>query len=271
MHSSSGSHASTAGLAGVQIAAAALALAVYACGSAVEPSRATAASAARSAWPNEPAGLVTVTDRVWTELTGNGWNRRDSDFDRIVDDDSDPPSQVLEYEYPAGFAGGTAPATQYYALGGRKELFVGLEWKPSRPWQGHSTGVNKIQFVYTGSSDVAMVMYGRPGGPYEVRVMPQWPEHGDVWLVPNVSKTSPELGRWHRIEWYLKYETRYGDGDGVIRWWLDGALAGDYRAVKFPRDNGFIEYQISPTWGGVGDVKTENDSFRFRRTYISAR
>ena len=51
----------------------------------------------------------------------------------------------------------------------------------------------------------------------------------------------------------------YGRGDGIIRWWMDGVLVGDYTNVKFPNDNGFVEYQISPTWGGnTGDVKTEN-------------
>ena len=41
--------------------------------------------------------------------------------------------------------------------------------------------------------------------------------------------------------------------------------------LHFPRDAGFVEYQISPTWGGVGDVKREADSYRFSRSYISAR
>jgi hypothetical protein len=41
--------------------------------------------------------------------------------------------------------------------------------------------------------------------------------------------------------------------------------------VAFPDAARFVEYQISPTWGGVGDRKTENDFMRFARTYISAR
>jgi hypothetical protein len=57
----------------------------------------------------------------------------------------------------------------------------------------------------------------------------------------------------------------------VIRWWLDGGLVGDYTTVRYPHDAGFIEYQLSPTWGGVGDVKRETDSYRFNRSYISGR
>ena len=159
-----------------------------------------------------------------------------------------PAAMVIEYvtrrALPAVRAG-----DPLFRDGPPKELFVGLLWKVSSPWQGHESGVNKIQFLYAGSSDVAMVMHGPAGGPYELRVMPQWPEHDGTWLTPNVTNTSPALGQWHRVEWYLKYESSAGAGDGVIRWWLDGALVGDYRKVRYPHDAGFVEYQISPTWG----------------------
>jgi hypothetical protein len=246
-----------------------LVVAALSCHSSVVPS----ATTERSHWPDEPSGLVTLTDRAWNELVGNGWNRRESADDRIVPDPTAPvsPATALEYVFPVGFDGGRAPATHYYSLGDRKELFVGLEWKVSTPWQGHASAVNKIQFAYTGSSDVAMVMYGQNGGPYELRVMPQWPEHGSAWLTPNVNNTPLSLGQWHRLEWYLRYESSYGAADGVVRWWLDGSLGADYTNVRYPRDDGFTEYQISPTWGGVGDVKREADYYRFNRSYISSR
>jgi len=150
-------------------------------------------------------------------------------------------------------------------------LFVGLELKVSSPWQGHSSDVNKIQFAYTTSSDVAMVFYGPPGGSFELRVMPQWPEHGSVWLTSNIERAAPTLGDWHRLEWYMRYESTAGAGDGIVRWWLDNQLAGDYTNIRYPRDGGFTEYQISPTWGGVGDVKTETDYYRFARSYLASR
>jgi hypothetical protein len=258
-------------------AAGALAAIAVSCHTPPPPAAGTNESGGRPAgargWPHEPAGLNTLTDRAWTELAGAQWNRRDSSADRIVQDASvpDAPTSALEYVYPTGFAGGRAPATHFYPLDHLRELFVGLEWKVSEPWQGHSSGVNKIQFMYTGSSDVAMVMYGQNGGPYDVRVLPQWPEHTGRWLTPNATNASIIPGRWHRLEWYLKYESQRGAADGIIRWWIDGALAGDYTQVPFPADGGFVEYQISPTWGGVGDTKTETDAYRFHRSYISGR
>jgi hypothetical protein len=236
----------------------------------------TAAPSARSpagSWRNEPSGLSPLTDRAWTTLAGEGWNRRESRNDRIVPDATAPlaPARALEYVYPSGFDGGSAPATHFFPLGGRTEVFVGLEFQVSRPWQGHASEVNKIQFLMTSSSDVMMAMHGPPGGPYHLRVIPQWRENGDAWLVPNASDPPVTPGRWHRAEWYVKYESAPGKADGVIRWWLDGALVGDYPHVRFPEDGGFVEYQISPTWGGVGDRKTEADSMRFDRSYISSR
>jgi hypothetical protein len=245
-----------------------LAIVTLSCRSVVDPSL----TEHTSSWPNEPAGLAALTDQPWTALTSGDWNRRESSEDHIVADQTAPlsPMIVLEYFYPSGFEGGRAPATHYYPLNRRKDLFVGLEWKVSDPWQGHSSGVNKIQFIYAADADVAMVMYGPKGGPYELRVMPQWPEHGGSWLTPNVANPAVTVGRWHRIEWYLSYESRYGAGDGIIRWWLDGVLVGNYNNVRYPDDAGFAEYQISPTWGGIGDVKTETDYYRFNHSYISS-
>jgi hypothetical protein len=251
-------------------AAAVVGILTVACRSADGPSPATRAG---PAWTAEPGGLTLMTDRVWTSLTGDGWQRRDSDHDRIVDDVTapEPAGKALEYAYPAGFAGGAAPATHFYSLGGRTEVFVGLELEASRPWQGHDSRVNKIQFLLTSHADVMMAMYGPPSGPYELRVIPQWQENGDAWLVPNAANPAVTLGRWHRIEWYVKYASAPGARDGIVRWWMDGVLVGDHANVAFPDDGGFVEYQISPTWGGVGDRKQENDFMRFARCSISAR
>jgi hypothetical protein len=239
------------------------------CASPTKPSLGTTAGS----WSNEPRGFAAVTDHPWSSVTGGAWNRRPSPHDRITTDDTAPqsPSDVLEYVYPAGFTGGSAPATHYFPLENRKDIFIGLLWKVSDRWQGHASEVNKIQFIYLhGPADVAMVMHGATGGPYEIRVLPQWPEHTASWLTPNVTNRSVTLGQWHRVEWYLKYESQYGAGDGIIRWWLDGALLGDYTNVRYPNDAGFVEYQMSPTWGGIGDTKRRADFFRFDHTYISA-
>jgi hypothetical protein len=225
------------------------------------------------AWPNEPAGFVTITDNPWNVTVGSGWNRRSGGTDSISVDATAPlsPLNVLQYIYPVGLVDGVAPATQYYPVS-TKEVFVGMWWKPSNPWQGDASNVNKIQFFQVQNSSIYMAMYGSNGGTYQLRVDAQWPEQGTAWLVPNVGSGNVVLGQWHRLEWYLKYESSYGAGDGIVRWWMDGVLVGNYTNVRFPNDNGFVEYQISPTWGGnTGDVKREQDYYWFDHSHLSKR
>jgi hypothetical protein len=237
------------------------------------PVTVTVSNASGGAWPNEPAGLVTLTDQPWNAITGAGWNRRAGGTDEIVADATAPLSatNVLRYTYPVGLVDGVAPATQYYPLN-TKEVFIGMWWKPSNPWQGDASSVNKIQFLQVLHSSIYMTMYGHNGGSYELRTNAQWPEMGSAWMTPNVSSGIVTLGQWHRLEWYLKYESTYGAGDGIVRWWMDGVLVGNYTNVRYPNDGGFVEYQISPTWGGnTGDVKTQTDYYSFDHSHLSKR
>jgi hypothetical protein len=77
------------------------------------------------------------------------------------------------------------------------------------------------------------------------------------------------LGVWHRIEWYARYSSTDSTRDGETRWWLDGVLQGAYTDLQSPADAGFKEFQLAPTWGGVGGTKDERDFFCYDHTYIS--
>jgi hypothetical protein len=67
---------------------------------------------------------------------------------------------------------------------------------------------------------------------------------------------------------YVKYSTTGTSGDGIIRWWLDGILIGNYSNASFP-GKALSEFQFSPTWGGTGDTKTQQDYYWFDHAYIS--
>jgi hypothetical protein len=222
-----------------------------------------------SGWPHEPAGFAAWASSSLDLFSGNGWNIvNPNGYATIVADagGSLTPPNVGQWKYPAGFAGGSAPATMYHALPPAfDEGFVGVMWKPSDPWQGHSTYVNKIFFLLGGAcGNLIPIMYGPPGGPYQLRVAPEWGNWN--WLTPNVNDVPVALGSWHRIELYFKYNTA---GSGIVRWWMDGTLIGDYTNVSFPGSGCLAEFQFSPTWGGIGDVKAETDYFWFDDAYIS--
>ena len=223
-------------------------------------------------WTHEPAGLRTWVDTPITAFTGNGWGIvNPNGYATVVADAGAPlsPPNIGQWRYPSGFAGGQAPATMFHRLpSGFDEGFVGVWWKPSNPWQGHSTFVNKIYFLLGGMcGNLVPSMYGPPGGPYQLRVAPEWGSNWS-WLTPNVNPIPLGLGSWHKIELYFKYNT---PGNGIVRWWMDGTLIGDYANISFPSSGCFAEFQFSPTWGGVGDVKRETDYFWFGQAYISYR
>jgi hypothetical protein len=223
-------------------------------------------------WTHEPAGLRTWVDTPITAFTGNGWGIvNPNGYATVVADAAAPlsPPNIGQWRYPSGFAGGQAPATMFHRLPSAfDEGFVGVWWKPSNPWQGHSTFVNKIYFLLGGTcGNLIPSMYGPPGGPYQLRVAPEWGSNWS-WLIPNVNPIPLGLGSWHRIELYFKYNT---PGNGIVRWWMDGTLIGDYTNISFPSSGCFAEFQFSPTWGGVGDVKRETDYFWFGQAYISYR
>lgn len=237
---------------------------------------ATVTTTAASLWPNEPVGFTVVRDAPWNTVPPSGWSAayNEDQLATVVADASAPhsPSNVLQFRYPQGFVGGSAPATIYAANLDAKEYFVGLWWKPSSPWHGHPSSINKILFFYTASrADVVATMYGPNGGPYHVRVVTQGMPSSGTYLTQNVNVVPVVLGKWHRIEMYLKYDSYYGAGDGVIRWWVNGILVGNHVGLSFPNDAGFREFQLSPTWGGISASKAQQDYFWYDHVYLSRR
>jgi hypothetical protein len=187
----------------------------------------------------------------------------------VVSDPTAPvsPTNVLQFHYPVGFPGSIAPGTEYFPFAAQKEVYGGFYWKPSNPWQNHDgSNVNKIAFwqSQTGGNPSYMLMHGP--APYWIDVV-VIANH----MEPNVNKTVITLGQWHRLEWHLKYATTGSSGDGLAEWWVDGVLQGRYTNVQTPNDAGFIEYQFSPTWGGVSGTKTEDDYYWYDHVKLSHR
>src|SRR6266853_428772 len=94
----------------------------------------------------------------------------------------------------------------------------------STTWQGHPSGVNKMTFVFTGSGSMPLIMYGPPGGPYELKFEPEF--GNTYWLEPDVH-VPVTLGVWHRVELFLDA------GAGTADWWLDGQRIGHATGVPY--------------------------------------
>jgi len=224
-----------------------------------------------ASWPNEPAGLGTITNNSLDTLDAAGWRTSWNDKHWVTAAHDAQRGKVIRWDYPAGFTGGRGPGMEYYEHAPAKEVYAGFWWKPSDPWQTHpGSHVNKIAFWYTTSTGRSMdlQMYGSP--PYQLHVVSELTS-GGIRMPPNVTPSTVTLGVWHRIEWHLKYASSSGGSDGLVEWWMDGVLQGRYTNVQTPSDAGYAQYQISPTWGGVDGVKSENDYFLYDEIHLSGR
>ncbi len=250
-----------------------------------------------ASWPNEPAGGTPISDYGFGDalpsgqgmaVGTSGWYINNpgeggcggptgtlaSELTNRNDAPLSPPD-VGQWSYPVGFTPGCAPATMYYDHAAAKEVYAGFWWEPSNPWQSQSSNVNKIAFwqTPTNGSSADIQMYGQPPSiPFVLHAYLEFPNTNDngVRLTPNVNSTTVTLGQWHLVEWHMKYATDSASGDGLVEWWLDGVLQGRYTNVQTPNDAGFYEFQVSPTWGGMGtDTKTEQDYYWFDHVHLS--
>lgn len=226
-------------------------------------------------WPNEPPGMTLVTETPLSALVGGGWQQVQRQTTNgsglfVVSDPSAPisPPNVLEFRYAVGYTGGSEPGCAFYNPPPIQETYFAFSWKPSNPWQNHpGSNVNKLAFMFPVSGNPIYIQMFNVGGQYFLTVEPEFA--GDTRrLDPNRANTPIVLGAWHLVEWYVKY----GAGNtGITRWHLDNVLQGEYTDLGTPSDAGFGEYQLAPTWGGLGGMKSELDYQRYDHVRISRR
>lgn len=239
----------------------------------VSSSFAVSAGGGGGAWPNEPSGYTVVSDYAFSDviptqahvqIPGSGvWWTNGGNASRIVDATAPvSPSFVVEYSYPQGFAGGTAPANLYILdVGATNGLYIAFYWKPSNPWDFHGSNINKLIFQLLGVPGGGQV-YLHMQNDATLRATLQLTSMPTQNLSNNVNNNPATLGQWHLVEWHMR------KSPSLFRWWLDGVLQGDYTSVVWP-GNAFDELHLDPTWGGGGENKETNDYFRYDHIRIS--
>lgn len=231
---------------------------------------AVAPSAWAQSWPNEPSGATVLSDHNWNSLTGGGWVDEGGDR-RIISDPTAPlsPSNVLESRRMNNATGG---ANEHLYFGTKDELFVGFWWKPSNPFPGWDIGsVNKFaMFRNESGGHIYMEMEsnnGVRGGPYHVflalgyccvqnsHLGNGWGDTVGVWnLYPNRGSFNVTLGAWHRVELYFRKSSTASSRDGILRWWVNGSLIGDYTQMNYP--SGFADVGLTSIWDAPHDLGT---------------
>ena len=251
--------------------------------SGARPAIAAAASAemldsAPRRWPNEPAGFVPFNDQSWDRFkrTREGrlgraferaeailfsrseqespWGylrRASSKDDDTVFDSTAPfsPPHVLRIRFTTDMKPDHEPSVHWLGLSKPTEIYAGWWIKLSANWKGSSTCCGKMTFLFPDENGAGIAYSNLTGvdGSRYVNVATTWPSTGYKFWQPNVTRTRVSDGEWYRIEWHVKWESRAGANDGIIRWWVNGELNGDYHDVPFPPAKGFVEFQHAPT------------------------
>ena len=248
-------------------------------------------------WPHEPAEFTVLTNQSWSALGSLGWGHADRVAQSLVAVDAAAPFHpptVLRLMYPAGFQGGGEPAVDWYPLPDAQGVFAALWWRASAPWQGHEV-LNKLTFITQadaadiGPTSNTILAFGpspfdpatnAAGGPWTVRVALEFAtsnghlasstgdDPGSRNLFGNSAPLIRQSDGWHLVELLVIRSTTATSRDGVVRWWVDNRLAGEYTTVNFDQ-RPFKEFQIAATWGGMGEEKTENDYLEFGPVHLS--
>jgi hypothetical protein len=207
---------------------------------------------------NEYPGMSLLTDQPWNNMDSLGWNymrRTSSKDDTIVTDSSAPfsPSSGLRIVFTPDMQRDTEPSVHWLAVPNRKEVYTSWWMKLSPNFSCSPAGCSKVTFLFAneGFGQVYTGVYHNATGderpPYRIAANTEWAPYGQRIWYPNVTTTPVSPGEWHRIEFYYKWETTPGvSRDGIIRFWIDGVLNGNYTDVQYPASS-FIEFQYAPT------------------------
>jgi hypothetical protein len=205
------------------------------------------------AWPgdpplHQPPGFRVLSDRAWSALRSSGWDylrRTSSKHDDICVDKAAARSTALRIVFTSDMVPNSEPSVHWLLLPRVRAVYAAWDVKLSRNWTSSPAGGGKITFLHTTAGQVYTGFFGS-NAPHHVSVNTEWEPYGQKIWDPNVTTTPVSYGQWYRIEWYLQWESSPGVGDGVMRWWVNGVLNGEYGNVRYPV-GAFTQFEFAPT------------------------
>lgn len=217
-------------------------------------------------WTNEPSGSLVLLDCGFDDATCGG--KLDDTYKsngktlNVVQDSTAPlsKSNVMRSSlfYP-NKSGGTQLG--FYPSQAAKQIYVGMFWRTNLEFSGNLVEMNKMFFMRGPSSNgfFGQLNYGVPGffkigfSHNSGTLNNSHTCAADLGLTcyPNVGSGIVATGQWHLLEFYMKGSTTLTSRDGILRWWVDGVLTGNY--TNFNYGPSFNELIWSETWDGFGN------------------
>jgi uncharacterized protein YjdB len=228
--------------------------------------------------PNEPAGFKAITLHDGNTIKPSGWWLHDPDGNLSIVQQQNAPvpsSGVIQYRYPEGLQGGTGPgmighgsgyagsSTNVKADGQHvREIYLSYWFKLDPNWQAPSGGESKLYYVYAAERDVSRhhifpIISGT--GTLSMRFRNMVSERPSI-LLANVSDPELKRGEWYHLEIHARNASVPGGNDGLVRWWLNGRLAGDHQNLDRPALP-WTELHGNMVWGGGSTTPVQRDQY----------
>lgn len=156
----------------------------------------------------------------------------------------------------------------------RSEIYVGLWWKMNADFQGYNSGSNKLFFVrnfeFTAGKDPTNGIFTLIGQPDKFPWQLVFGHNtggldnshacsADMGLMcyPNVGSAPIYPDTWYQIEAYVKSSTCSTCRNGIVRWWVNGTMIGNYTNLNYGSGN-MGEVTINHTWDGQPSASCYN-------------
>ncbi|MBX3237296.1 MAG: hypothetical protein KF814_14205 [Nitrospiraceae bacterium] len=211
-------------------------------------------------WTNEPTGASVVLDCPFNSVSGCGILDAYA-TSQVVPDASAPvsPSNVVKSTLLPGNTGGGIQLN-YVTPQVQREMYMGLMWRTNPQFQGRVVG-NKMFFLrgpgangvwLFGNSALVggtapMIFAHNTGGLDNSHVCAL---DSGLACYPNVGDGTLRVGTWTKLEAYVKASTTMTSRDGIVRWWINGVLVGNYTNLNYAQ-NGLNEWVWAETWDGL--------------------
>lgn len=211
---------------------------------------------------SEPAGMTTLLNHNFSVILGpnmtNFYNAG-----AIVSDATapvSPPSVFKSAIAGRALTGGSEIAWNYPTI--QRSMFVGKWWRTNPEFEGRIVA-NKMFFMRGPGTNGYFGMFGGPnaGNPnFYIAFGINTSGLLDANLYPNVSSGVVTRGQWTKIEAYIRCSTTRSSADGIIRWWVNGVLVGNYTGMNYCGINneGINQWVWSETWDGHQDMGQSN-------------
>ena len=221
-------------------------------------------------WTNEPAGSSVKLDCSFSS-TPAACGILDAYASSIPSSDATAPISPSGVIKSTIFAGNSSGGMQlnYYLPQGNREMYMGIMWRTNPEFQGRPNS-NKLFFlrgpqangvwIFGNSALVngsAPLIFGHNTGGGLLDNSHACSADLGLLCFPNVGPGLLTRGVWTKIEAYVKSSTTNTSRDGIVRWWINGVLAGSYTNLNYGGTAGINEWVWSETWdGGVNPLPT---------------